>query len=105
MPVRHHAMGSRLQKDIPPYVIMGVCNPNMGYKVLTNDWNAGIALPCTVFLRQGPTPTSFVAGAMNATQTVGVQRDDRPELQEVAEEARVKLAAVLDALRSPPSSE
>ncbi len=94
-------LGSHWQKDIPAYVILGVCNPNMGLKVLEADWNAGITLPCTVFVRQGAAVDRFVVGAINAAHTVGSQRDDSPALKEVAEETATKMRAVLESLRTP----
>ncbi len=90
----------RAQKDIPKYMIFGVCNPHMGHAVLSADWNAGMLLPCTCFLRQGDAATKFVAGAVDATRTVGQQREGVSALAETAAEAVSKFRSVFEALRS-----
>jgi uncharacterized protein (DUF302 family) len=45
-------MKKKLDADIPPYVILGACNPKMAYEALKMEPRVGAMLPCNVIIRQ-----------------------------------------------------
>jgi uncharacterized protein (DUF302 family) len=38
--------------DLPPYLILGACNPHMAYQAIGLEPRIGAMLPCNVILRQ-----------------------------------------------------
>ena len=43
---------SKIDKDIPPYIILGACNPNYAFHAVQTEENIGLTLPCNVVVRQ-----------------------------------------------------
>ncbi|MDX1345017.1 MAG: DUF302 domain-containing protein, partial [Sedimenticolaceae bacterium] len=43
---------AKMDKDIPPYRILGACNPKLADQVLATDPNAGTLLPCNLVVRE-----------------------------------------------------
>jgi uncharacterized protein (DUF302 family) len=83
------------QKDIGPYVIMGVCNPMLGHGVLEADPNAGVAVPCQMFIRKSG--DDFVVGMVDPSKSLAAHTDD-PTVLAVATEASGLIKGVLDSL-------
>jgi uncharacterized protein (DUF302 family) len=44
-------MKKKIDKDMPPYRILGACNPNMAWEALGMEPRVGAMLPCNVILR------------------------------------------------------
>ncbi len=87
---------ARIDKDIPPYRILGACNPKLADRVLSAEPNAGTLLPCNLILRDrgdGRTMVSF----MDPVAVLGLSQS--PEVRVVAEEAREKLQRVAQRLQ------
>ena len=65
---------NKMDKDIPPYHILGACNPKLADRVISSEPNAGVLLPCNFVLREddnGNTVVSFMdpVTALAATLT------------------------------------
>ncbi len=50
---------NKLNEDIPPYRILGACNPGLAKKVIEAVPEAGALLPCTVIAREENGETFF----------------------------------------------
>lgn len=88
---------NKMDKEIPPYHILGACNPGLADRVIRDEPNAGVLLPCNLVVREtgsGETVVSF----MDPVSVLGLTRTGEPKA--VAAEARAMLqrvAAVLAA--------
>jgi uncharacterized protein (DUF302 family) len=90
-------MKTKLDVDLPPYVILGACNPPLAHRALIVEPSIGLLLPCNVVVRTLDGEHVLVE-AMDPEVMVTVTGDAR--LAEVAVEAKAKLAAALQALAS-----
>lgn len=88
------AMQEKLGVEIPPYVILGACNPPLAHKALQAEREIGILLPCNVIVyeKEG----AAVVSAMNPDVAMGIVANQA--LQEVASEARTRLQRAIDSL-------
>ena len=82
----------KLNQDLPPYRILGACNPPLAYRALSAEPTIGLLLPCIVVVRQddqGGVHVDFMdpIGVMNLV--------DRPEVESLAKEVRQRLDRVL----------
>jgi uncharacterized protein (DUF302 family) len=90
-------MKKKLGEDYSPFKILGACNPILAHRALTIAPEVGLLLPCNVVVRQleeGKTEVSLV-DPLEMLGFVG-----RPELQPVAQEARVKMERVAATLQA-----
>lgn len=85
----------KLDADFRRYVILGACNPPLAYRALQAELDVGLLLPCNVIVYEEG--EGAVVSIIDPLTMVGVS--DTPALGEVAQEARVKLQRVLDALK------
>lgn len=83
----------KLDKDMPPYVILGACNPSLAHQVITAEPEVGLLLPCNVIVYQDadqqvhisamdPEP---VMSMIDNAQVVPIARQVRGLLQEALE--------------------
>lgn len=85
----------KIGKDIPPYRILGACNPNYASKALEAEPSIGLLLPCNVVVRQD------AAGAVHVEfmdPIAVLQLVDSAEVAPIAREVRQTLERVLAAL-------
>jgi len=87
-------MKKKLDVEIPPYRILGACNPGMAYKAIEMEPRIGAMLPCNVILRQIDADTEISAIDPVASM-LAVENTD---LDAVAGEVRDLLRSALDAV-------
>lgn len=86
---------TRLGTDMPPYRILGACNPPLAHRALSAEPSIGLLLPCNVVVRQDESGTVHVELMdPNAVLTLV----DNPAVQTLAKEVRERLDRVLAAL-------
>ena len=85
----------KLGEEMPPYRILGACNPPLAHKAISNEPSIGLLLPCNVLVRQdenGAVQVEFMdpAAVLNLV--------DSPAVGELAGEVKSRLERVLAAL-------
>jgi uncharacterized protein (DUF302 family) len=88
-------MKKKINVDMPPYCILGACNPQFAIKALTVEPQIGALLPCNVVVRMDAAGETWVE-FMDPSAILGLV--DRPEIVPLAGEVRGRLKQVLDAL-------
>jgi uncharacterized protein (DUF302 family) len=85
----------KLGKDMPPYKILGACNPQFAHRAIEAEPQIGALLPCNVVVRVD-------AGGKTIVEIMDpravLQLVDRPEIAEIAGEVRARLERVLASL-------
>lgn len=85
----------KLNVDMPPYRILGACNPPLAHRALTAEPQIGLLLPCNVVVR---------LDAANRVQVEFMDPNavlelvDKPEIKQLAGEVRERLERVMGAL-------
>ena len=88
-------MKRKLGRDMPPYRILGACNPPLAHRAIEAEPSIGLLLPCNVVVRE------------DADRNVHVEIMDpyavlelvnKPEVDELAQDVRARLVRVLDAV-------
>ena len=85
----------KLDHTIPPYRILGACNPAFAKRALTAEPSIGLLLPCNVVVRQdaaGAVQVEFLDPGMMGQMT------DNADVGPVGIEVREKLQRVMRAL-------
>ena len=88
-------MKKKLGLELPPYKILGACNPQLASKAIAAEPEIGALLPCNVVVRQdaeGNTRVEFMDPGAVLTLV------DRPEIGGLAAEVRSRLERVMAAL-------
>lgn len=85
----------KLGHNIPPYRILGACNPAYARRALTAEPSIGLLLPCNVVVRQddaGTVQVEFLDPGMMGQMT------DNRDVGSIGIEVREKLQRVMRAL-------
>jgi uncharacterized protein (DUF302 family) len=87
-------MKKKLDVEMPPYRILGACNPQMAYQAIGMELRVGAMLPCNVILRE------VAAGVeVSAIDPVAsMQAIDNPALHAVSMQVRDLLAKAVAAI-------
>lgn len=88
-------LNKKLGAEMPPYRILGACNPPLAQRAIAAEPSIGLLLPCNVVVRQDESGTVHVE-VMN-TEAV-LQLVDKPEVSALAGEVRQRLERVLGAI-------
>lgn len=88
-------MKKKLDKDYPPFLILGACNPVFADKVLTAEPHVSTLLPCNVTIRS-LVEDEYEVSIMDPAAAMSVV--DNPEIEPLAGEVRAKLVGMLEGL-------
>lgn len=86
---------AKLGVDMPPYRILGACNPQYAYEALSIEDKLGVLLPCNVIVRESVDRRVEVA---SVDPVAAMERTGNPALARPALEVRKRLAKVIDGL-------
>ena len=89
---------TKLDVEFEKYVILGVCNPPLAYKVLSSDPLVGLLLPCNVTVREVGGKSEVAIINPNAMLAVDIFQDNQ-EVLEVAKDAGERLKRVAEKLK------
>lgn len=85
---------NKLGEDMPPYRILGACNPKMAKTMIEADAAIGALLPCTIVARENDGSTTF--DFMDPEMVLAMAGDEI--IKAVAAEAKQKLLLVSEKL-------
>jgi len=84
----------KLGLEMPPYRILGACNPQFAHKAIEIEPQIGALLPCNVVVREEAGKTRVdIMDPKSVLQLV-----ERPEIESIAVEVRKRLERVVAAL-------
>lgn len=86
---------AKLDVDMPPYRILGACNPKLAHQAITAVPDIGLLLPCNVLVREDENGQVHV-GFMDPGAVLGLVND--PRVDPLAGQVKHKLEAVLASL-------
>ena len=89
------AMKEKLNINMPPYRILGACNPPLAYRALQAEPDIGLLLPCNVIVRQDA-DGQVTVGFLDPQLMVGLTGNAK--IREVADDAAARLHRVCDSL-------
>lgn len=84
----------KLGKDMPPYKILGACNPQFAHQAIELEPQIGALLPCNVVVRVEDGKT--IVEIMDPDSVLRLV--ERPEIGAIAAQVRERLERVLAAL-------
>lgn len=87
-------MKKKLDAEMPPYRILGACNPQMAYQAIQIEPRVGAMLPCNVIIRQVDDAVEVSA----VDPVASMQAIGNDELKRVAGDVRDLLAAAIAAI-------
>jgi uncharacterized protein (DUF302 family) len=85
----------KLGVTVPPYRILGACNPQFAHRALETDPRIGALLPCNVVVREDSAGAVHVE-FMDPDAVLGLV--GRPEIGPIAAEVRGRLQRVMAAI-------
>lgn len=85
----------KINQQIPPYLILGACNPKLAHRALEVEPSIGLLLPCNVVIREEADQTVYI----EFMDPIGVlELVNKPQIGEIAKEAKERLERVKEAL-------
>jgi len=88
-------MKKKLEVDIPPYEILGACNPHFAHQAMQQEPKIGAMLPCNVIVRE-LAPEQVEVSAIDPIASM--RAVNNPDLMNVADQVQSKLKKVIEAL-------
>ena len=85
----------KLGVDFRNYVILGACNPPLAYKVLQQEIDIGLLLPCNVVVYETDEAKKSVVAAIDAKTMLSVVGANNATINAVATEVNEKLQRVV----------
>jgi uncharacterized protein (DUF302 family) len=87
-------MQKKLNIEMPPYKILGACNPTFAYQAIQLEDKIGTMLPCNVIVQQKPDGVEISA----VDPVASMQAISNPQLTDIAQQVSTKLQTVIDRL-------
>lgn len=87
-------MKKKLDKDMPEYLILGACRPNMAWEAIGVEPRVGAMLPCNVILRE--TTEGVEVSAVDPVSSMTAISNE--QLRAIAGDVRDMLSKVIDAI-------
>ena len=84
----------KLGVAMPPYAILGACNPQLANQVLRAEPNIGLLLPCNVIVYATGAPNATVVAALDPESALALTGNDA--LRPVAAQVAAKLRRVVE---------
>jgi uncharacterized protein (DUF302 family) len=84
---------AKLGADMPPYRILGACNPSFAHHALQIEDKLGVLLPCNVIVRDAGDGQTEVAAI---DPVASMDRTGNPALASIAEDVRVRLQRAVE---------
>lgn len=88
-------MKEKLDEDMPPYRILGACNPALAFNAIGAVPDIGLLLPCNVLVREDASGKVFVS-FMDPEAVMGLV--DHEQVAPLAEDVKTRLQRVLKLL-------
>lgn len=85
----------KIDKDIPPYLILGACNPGFASQAIAAEPSIGLLLPCNIVVRQDEQGAVHVEALDPAAMFTLV---DKEGVADLAAEVRRRIARAIDAV-------
>ncbi|MEW6613475.1 MAG: DUF302 domain-containing protein, partial [Pseudomonadota bacterium] len=85
----------KLGEDMPPYVILGACNPKLAHQALSAEREIGLLLPCNVVVYQDDAGQVHVS-AMDPQPVLNMVGN--PRVEPVAAQVRSLIQEALEAV-------
>ena len=82
----------KLGEEMPPYLILGACNPPYAHRALTMEPELGALLPCNVAVYVQPDGTTRISG-VDPVAMLGIV--GRTDLEPIADEIEEKIERAL----------
>jgi uncharacterized protein (DUF302 family) len=79
---------AKLGASMPPYRILGACNPSFAHQALQVEDKLGVLLPCNVIVRDAGGGQVEIAAI---DPVASMERTENPKLASFAEEVRARL--------------
>lgn len=89
------AMKAKLKLEMPPYRILGACNPPLAYQTIAAEPSIGLLLPCNVVVREDDAGEVHVEFLDPNSMLALV---DKPDISRLADEVRQRLERVMQSL-------
>lgn len=83
----------KLDVDLQPYKILGVCNPGFAYKALQAEPNIGVFLPCKVIIKQ---LDGNKVEVVSSDPAMLMKMLENEELNKMADEVSVKIKRAIE---------
>lgn len=87
---------AKLDADFRPYKILGACNPTLAHRALSGETDIGLLLPCNVIVYEGEKAGTSVVAVLDPKVQLAIT--GKADIKPLAEEARERLARVLERL-------